>query len=48
MPLVWPGLLDNFRNVGEVILDNVTFSTTSPDDRNDVYTDNIGRIERLP
>ena len=45
---MWPGLLDNFRNVGEVILDNVTFSTTGPDDRKDVYTDNVGRIERLP
>lgn len=37
-----------FRNVGEVILDNVTFSTTCPDDRNDVYTDNVGSLERLP
>lgn len=37
-----------FRNVGEVVLDNVAFSTTSPDDRQDVYTDNVGRVERLP
>lgn len=35
-----------FRNVGEVVLDNVTFSTIGPDDRDDVFTDNVGSLTR--
>ena len=35
-----------FRNVGEVVLDNVAFSTVGPDDRDDVFTDNVGSLTR--
>ena len=35
-----------FRNVAEVVLDNVTFSTVGPDDRDDVFTDNVGSLTR--
>ena len=33
-------------NVGEVVLDNVTFSTVGPDDRDDICTDNVGSLRR--
>ena len=33
-------------NVGEVVLDNVAFSTVGPDDRDDVFTDNVGYLKR--
>ena len=35
-----------FRNVAEVVLDNVAFSTIGPDDRDDVFTDNVGSLTR--
>lgn len=35
-----------FRNVAEVVLDNVAFSTVGPDDRDDVFTDNVGSLTR--
>ena len=33
-------------NVGEVVLDNATFSTVGPDDRDDVFMDNVGSLTR--
>ena len=33
-------------NVGEVVLDNVTFSTVGPDDRDEICTDNVGSLRR--
>jgi len=35
-----------FRNVGEVVLDNVAFSTIGPDDREAIFTDNVGYLKR--
>ena len=35
-----------FRNVADVVLDDVTFSTIGPDDRDDIYTDNVPRLKR--
>lgn len=35
-----------FRNVDEVILDNVSFSTIGPDDRESIFTDNVGYLKR--
>ena len=35
-----------FRNVAEVVLDDVSFSTIGPDDRDDVFTDNVGSLTR--
>lgn len=35
-----------FRNVADVVLDDVTFSTIGPDDRDDIYTDNVTRLKR--
>lgn len=35
-----------FRNVGEVVLDNVTFSAIGHDDREDVFADNVGSLRR--
>ena len=35
-----------FRNVGSVILDNVSFTTIGPDTRPDVYTDNVRSLVR--
>ena len=33
-------------NVGEVVLDNVAFTTIGPDDRDDVFTDNVVYLKR--
>ena len=35
-----------FRNVADVVLDDVAFSTIGPDDRDDLYTDNVPRLKR--
>lgn len=35
-----------FRNVAEVVLDNVTFSTVGHDDREAIFTDNVGSLMR--
>lgn len=35
-----------FRNVADVVLDDVTFSTIGPDDRDDICTDNVPRLKR--
>ena len=35
-----------FRNVGSVLLDNVSFTTIGPDTRPDVYTDNVRSLVR--
>ena len=35
-----------FRNVAEVVLDNVAFSTVGPDDRDAIFTDNVGSLTR--
>ena len=36
----------SFRNVAEVVLDNVAFSTVGPDDREAIFTDNVGSLTR--
>lgn len=35
-----------FRNAYDVVLDDVTFSTIGPDDRDDIYTDNVTLLKR--
>ena len=35
-----------FRNVADVVLDDVTFSTIGPDDRDDICADNVTRLKR--
>ena len=43
--LVARGVGENV-NVGEVVLDNVAFTTIGPDDRDDVFTDNVVYLKR--
>lgn len=42
----FPSYVAYFRNVADVVLDDVTFSTIGPDDRDDICTDNVTRLKR--
>ena len=35
-----------FRNAYDVVLDDVSFSTVGPDDRESIFTDNVGYLKR--